>query len=204
MLLGSFSNYYGSNVLTKELFSIILVLSVSTTLYFLLKQDKDIIFARIHIGIASLIALALIWVFVINLSISLDLAANMTISNVVLAKIISLIIYTIIGVLLFYYGDKNSNLSIQKIGKILLAFVIIRLLIVEIWSMPRVARIVTFVSMILGVAIAVILLFVPQSEGGDSFVYLVICGVAAISSMIIPGVSGSFVLLVMGNYQLIL
>ena len=65
-------------------------------------------------------------------------------------------------------------------------------------------NIVTFVSMILGVAIAVILLFVPQSEGGDSFVYLVICGVAAISSMIIPGVSGSFVLLVMGNYQLIL
>ena len=65
-------------------------------------------------------------------------------------------------------------------------------------------NIITFVSMILGAAGAVLLLFVPQSEGGDGFVYLVICGVATISSMIIPGVSGSFVLLVMGNYQLIL
>ncbi|MAB59256.1 MAG: DUF368 domain-containing protein [Verrucomicrobiales bacterium] len=61
-----------------------------------------------------------------------------------------------------------------------------------------------WVSLIVGVMGASTLLFIPQTEGGDSFVYLLLCGVAAISSMIIPGISGSFVLLVMGNYQMIL
>ena len=60
------------------------------------------------------------------------------------------------------------------------------------------------VSIVVGLIGAILLLFVPQSEGSASFLYLVLCGVAAISSMIIPGVSGSFVLLVMGNYQMIL
>ncbi|MFV1994570.1 MAG: undecaprenyl phosphate translocase family protein, partial [Verrucomicrobiales bacterium] len=34
--------------------------------------------------------------------------------------------------------------------------------------------------------------------------YLVVCGVVAICSMIIPGLSGSFVLLLMGNYMLVI
>ena len=65
-------------------------------------------------------------------------------------------------------------------------------------------NITVVVSIVVGLLGAILLLFVPQSEGSASFLYLVLCGVAAISSMIIPGVSGSFVLLVMGNYQMIL
>lgn len=60
------------------------------------------------------------------------------------------------------------------------------------------------ISMMVGAGIAVSLLFVPHSAGSADFFYLILCGVVAISSMIVPGVSGSFVLLVMGNYELVL
>lgn len=55
-----------------------------------------------------------------------------------------------------------------------------------------------------GLAIAVSMAFLtPASERMDFF-YLGLCGVAAMCSMIIPGLSGSFVLLLMGNYRLVL
>lgn len=53
-----------------------------------------------------------------------------------------------------------------------------------------------------GIAIGVALLK-PAAEN-DSVPYLLLCGVIAMASMIIPGLSGSFVLLLLGNYQLIM
>ena len=59
-------------------------------------------------------------------------------------------------------------------------------------------------SVVVGITMAIGVLFLPHSPGNTHPLYLFICGVAAISSMIIPGVSGSFVLLIMGNYMLVL
>jgi len=57
---------------------------------------------------------------------------------------------------------------------------------------------------ILGTAIAVLISrFNPTSEN-DSLIYLFICGIVAVCSMILPGLSGSFVLLIMGNYKLVM
>lgn len=59
------------------------------------------------------------------------------------------------------------------------------------------------ISLIVGTAIAIVLsLFNPAAEN-DGFFYLVLCGVVAVCSMILPGLSGSFVLILMGNYQLV-
>jgi len=56
---------------------------------------------------------------------------------------------------------------------------------------------------IIGTAIAVsISLFNPATQN-NSFIYLTLCGVVAMSSMLLPGLSGSFVLILMGNYELI-
>ncbi len=55
-----------------------------------------------------------------------------------------------------------------------------------------------------GLALAVSLAFVnPAAESSNPF-YLGLCGVAAMCSMIIPGISGSFILILMGNYKLIM
>jgi len=59
-------------------------------------------------------------------------------------------------------------------------------------------------SLIVGSAIAIgIALLAPASEN-SAFLYVFLCGVIAISSMILPGLSGSFVLIIMGNYALVL
>ncbi len=69
---------------------------------------------------------------------------------------------------------------------------------VKRWSLGPV------IGLVIGTVIAVgIALLKPASEN-DSVFYLLICGVIAMASMIIPGLSGSFVLLLLGNYQLIM
>lgn len=56
----------------------------------------------------------------------------------------------------------------------------------------------------IGTAIAVFISVLKPVSENDSFYYLIICGVVAICSMIIPGLSGSFVLILMGNYHLVM
>ncbi len=59
-------------------------------------------------------------------------------------------------------------------------------------------------SLALGVGIALaIALLSPGSENAAPW-YVFMCGVLAIASMILPGLSGSFVLILMGNYALVL
>ncbi len=58
--------------------------------------------------------------------------------------------------------------------------------------------------MVAGTAVAVIISVLSPAVENDSFIYLVLCGIVAICSMILPGLSGSFVLVLMGNYKLVM
>jgi len=62
----------------------------------------------------------------------------------------------------------------------------------------------TIVALLIGTAIAVGLALLNPAGENTGFFYLFLCGIVAICSMILPGLSGSFVLLIMGNYWLIL
>ena len=66
------------------------------------------------------------------------------------------------------------------------------------WEVSRV------VMLLMGAGVAVAIALLKPASENDSLVYLMLCGVAAMASMIIPGLSGSFVLLLMGNYFLVL
>lgn len=44
--------------------------------------------------------------------------------------------------------------------------------------------------------------FNPAAEN-ENFFYLILCGVVAVCSMILPGLSGSFVMILLGNYELV-
>ena len=59
------------------------------------------------------------------------------------------------------------------------------------------------ISFVLGTSIALVISFMSPAAENDGFYYLFICGIVAVCSMIIPGLSGSFVLILMGNYKLI-
>ncbi len=65
----------------------------------------------------------------------------------------------------------------------------------------NVSVVLTFV---VGAIIAVWISFMNPATENDSFLYLLICGVVAVCSMILPGLSGSFVLILMGNYELVM
>jgi putative membrane protein len=81
------------------------------------------------------------------------------------------------------------------------------LILASIFSVGRMVRSWRFmqiVALLLGLGVAVSLaLMSPRGVNPDPS-YLALCGVAAMCSMIIPGVSGSFILLLMGNYKLIM
>lgn len=64
-------------------------------------------------------------------------------------------------------------------------------------------KISVVIIFIIGTIIAVMFAFLSPARQDDNFFYLVLCGVVAISSMILPGLSGSFVLILLGNYQLV-
>lgn len=54
-----------------------------------------------------------------------------------------------------------------------------------------------------GAVIAAGITFLTPARESESILYLMLCGAIAMSSMILPGLSGSFVLIIMGNYQLV-
>lgn len=58
-------------------------------------------------------------------------------------------------------------------------------------------------AFVIGTAIALTITFLNPAVENDNFFYVLLCGALAISSMVLPGVSGSFVLILMGNYELI-
>ena len=60
------------------------------------------------------------------------------------------------------------------------------------------------ISFIIGTSVAIAISVLKPATESDSTIYLLLCGVVAVCSMILPGLSGSFVLILMGNYQLVM
>ncbi|MBR4620745.1 MAG: DUF368 domain-containing protein [Salinivirgaceae bacterium] len=81
------------------------------------------------------------------------------------------------------------------------------LILVSVWFVGKsIGKIdvAAAVSFVVGAAVAFGLSVMNPATENTSFWYLIICGAVAICSMILPGLSGSFVLILMGNYQLIM
>ncbi|MCH2084592.1 MAG: DUF368 domain-containing protein [Saprospiraceae bacterium] len=58
--------------------------------------------------------------------------------------------------------------------------------------------------LVLGVAVAYFITVASPAQGSESLVMVFIAGTIAISALILPGISGSFILLLMGMYTLII
>ena len=65
-------------------------------------------------------------------------------------------------------------------------------------------RLSVWISFFIGTAIAIALSIVKPAQENSSIFYLFICGIVGTCSMVLPGLSGSFVLILMGNYQLVM
>jgi len=60
------------------------------------------------------------------------------------------------------------------------------------------------ISLLAGVLIAFWIGTISPAQGPDSLAYIFLSGMIAICAMILPGISGSFILLLMGSYSMIL
>jgi putative membrane protein len=62
----------------------------------------------------------------------------------------------------------------------------------------------TIIILILGAAIAYFITTLPASENATSLPYLFMSGALAVCAMILPGISGAFILVLLGSYKTIL
>ena len=60
------------------------------------------------------------------------------------------------------------------------------------------------ISLILGTTIALSFSFITPANENNNLFFIFLCGIIGISGMILPGLSGSFILILMGNYELLM
>jgi len=60
------------------------------------------------------------------------------------------------------------------------------------------------ISISIGTLIAFSLSFLNKGVANDGLLFVFICGIVGISGMMLPGLSGSFILILMGNYELLM
>ncbi len=122
----------------------------------------------------------------INGNFLLFLTAGIVTSLISLSKVISYLLhYYPIWVWAFFFGLIVA--SIIYIGK-------------QIQSWNKEA----FVGLILGTLFVIGVSMIPPSASSDNFLYLFMAGFLASTAMILPGISGSFILLILGSYSLII
>ena len=59
------------------------------------------------------------------------------------------------------------------------------------------------IILLIGLVVSFFLSIHLNPESNDSFLYLFICGIVGATGMVVPGISGSHLMLLMGNYELI-
>lgn len=60
------------------------------------------------------------------------------------AHAVSLFIYTLAGITIFFRGVRDSHQAMTLIGSSILGLVVVRLLLVDVWQMPLSGRVITF------------------------------------------------------------
>lgn len=130
-----YSQWSNVSIFNEHFFAMLIgILTVGSAAYFLRKTSpgkKDE--AVTHIAIASVLAVLLLWFSLFNLIDSFNLARG-----------VALVIYTLVGVSLFFYSLKENIKGLRLGSGVLLGAVVLRLLIIEVWEMPLSGRIVTF------------------------------------------------------------
>ena len=62
----------------------------------------------------------------------------------------------------------------------------------------------TVFSLISGMIIAILFTTISPANENENLLFIFLCGIIGISGMMLPGLSGSFILILLGNYELLL
>ncbi len=61
-----------------------------------------------------------------------------------------------------------------------------------------------FISIAIGFVIGLVVCTLPPSQSPDELWFIFVCGIISICTMILPGISGSFILIILGKYDYIM
>ncbi|MEZ5326391.1 MAG: DUF368 domain-containing protein [Verrucomicrobiales bacterium] len=112
-----------------------------------------------------------------------------------------------VGVLVGLVGSSYALKQLFKTHELYVwsfFFGLIAASIISVGKMVKKWGIAPVISLIVGAAIAIGIAMIGAADENRDIPYLMVCGVVAIASMIIPGISGSYVLILLGNYNLIM
>lgn len=62
----------------------------------------------------------------------------------------------------------------------------------------------TIIAGLIGLAVGLSISFLSPAKENDNLVFIFFCGIISVSGMTLPGLSGSFILILLGNYVLLL
>ncbi|MAW21754.1 MAG: DUF368 domain-containing protein [Flavobacteriales bacterium] len=62
----------------------------------------------------------------------------------------------------------------------------------------------SIISLVIGTSVALSLSFITPSTENSNLFFVFICGIIGISGMMLPGLSGSYILILLGNYKLLM
>lgn len=65
-------------------------------------------------------------------------------------------------------------------------------------------KLTTYCALLIGAAIGISISFLDPATQNDNLWFVFICGIISVSGMTLPGFSGSFILILLGNYVLLL
>jgi uncharacterized membrane protein len=139
--LANFADYSNSReVFTKDFFVVALLIIALMILGLIFKKNKkadttvDIQSDNVLLIIGSAYLYTLIWT-------SLH---NAMYNDYAVATTISLIIFTIIGLVKYFYGISHGSRILRNYGGIFLGLVVLRLIFIDVWDMEMGVKIVVF------------------------------------------------------------
>ena len=106
--------------------------------------------------------------------------------------------YFSVSLLLDYLLEKYELFVIGGFFGMILASIHVIIKQVKLWNIS------TYIIFFIGLSFGLILSFSSPSSENDQLFFVFFCGIISVSGMTIPGLSGSFLLLILGNYNLLL
>ena len=101
--------------------------------------------------------------------------------------------------LILDYLIKNFEMEVMGVffGMILASLYFVHFQL-EKWNLKR------FLFFLIGLCIGLIIMISKPNPENDNLLFVLFCGIISVSGMTLPGLSGSFLLLLLGNYTLLL
>lgn len=116
------------------------------------------------------------------------------------------LLFLLSGIAISIFTLSNTVMYLLKTYPVLLWSFFFGLIIASVWTVGKTVKkwsIGAIISLVIGIAIAFWISSIQTTASVDAKWYIVLSGAIGICAMILPGISGSFILILMGSYHVV-